>query len=120
MRSDLHHHPCARCKVRTPCSGHREFNYDGEPVAWCLVFHEPGQSDTFYCEDCAALPACDQFQTGDDCDGGKGGEVRDDSDGYLVPKHFCRSCAIAYDYWRENYDGPGDGEAWSGGFAANH
>lgn len=57
--------------------------------------------------------------TDDDCTGWAT-TTRDTSEGHCAREHFCAPCAAAYDHWLANYDGPPDGEAWSGGFTENH
>lgn len=114
-RQTPHDHPCGHCQMPVPCNAPMEYNPDGWPVAWCTDYHEHGSPESFLCEDCAALPDCEQFDGGDFCDGDKATEVRDDSGGYLPVRHYCKECAKAYDDWLNNYDGPGDvGEAICG------
>lgn len=62
---------------------------------------------------------CDGFC--DACEGESAvATLRDTSSGQCPPAIFCATCAKAYDEWVRQYDGESDGEAWSGGFAANH
>lgn len=118
MRTKPHHHPCGRCGVRTECCGTIEQNYDGWPEWICVEYHGVTSHD-FLCEDCEALPECESFRGGDDCDGGKATEARNDSGGYMPVQHFCKGCAAAYDAWIDNYDPPdADGEAFRGGETA--
>ena len=53
MRRYEHHHPCQDCGQETPCDGPLEKNYDGWPDVICLIFDQPGGTNSnFICEDC--------------------------------------------------------------------
>jgi hypothetical protein len=49
-----HHHACADCGVKTPCTGDQFCNYDGSPEIICEDFHNPGGTTNpdFICEAC--------------------------------------------------------------------
>lgn len=49
-----HHHPCQQCRIKTPCDGTWEENYEGVPSVICRAFHLDGGTvnPNFLCEDC--------------------------------------------------------------------
>lgn len=59
-RVAVHHHPCARCKVKTECGGTWEQNYGGDPDVLCDEYHYVDRSGLvqtrdFICDDCEPL-----------------------------------------------------------------
>ena len=56
-RVPVHHHPCARCGIKTECGGSWEENYDGFPEVICREWHQLGGTTNpeFYCDGCALI-----------------------------------------------------------------
>lgn len=55
MNTIRHHHPCADCGSKTPCTGTLEDNFDGLPEITCADFHliDGTLNPEFICERCA-------------------------------------------------------------------
>jgi len=63
MRVKPHHHPCAKCKTKTECSGTWEENYDGFPEVICPEYHLPSVEIALcLCEACACVD-CGEIAT---------------------------------------------------------
>jgi hypothetical protein len=99
-----HTHPCRNkrlgCAQTVPCDGPMERNHDGFPEVVCA-----------WLESWSEGPQCEACESGDDCED------------CGMPAHLghARGCDSPEAQAKRDEDGPADdGEAWSGGFAANH